>query len=142
MAEKTQVLYSRSAYAYDKPHTSKQQDTVHQHPCVNNIGEADNITDIWWSNTNTNGHFGIPKVIFGRLGYGIYIDAVGGYGMSHGCFGIVDNPDNLENIKKILKTEAFKDIMGACNAGGLRENYNYKVIALFRKDFWKDFINE
>ena len=143
MIEKTQVLRSFSAYETRKPYISKQQDNIYQHPCAMNIGEANNITKTYWSNTNKKGHFGIPKVIFGFLSAGIYIDADGEYGMTQTCSGIVDNPENLENIKKAMQSEAFREIMAACKVSGLAGYvYNYKVIALFRKDFYKDFIND
>jgi hypothetical protein len=140
MTEKVEVLYS-CAYHAQQDHVSKKQDDVYQYPCTRNIGEANNITKTYWSTTNEKGHFGVPKLIFGRFGYGIYVDATGEYGMTQDCYGIVDNPENLEDIKQAMQSEAFKDIIEACNAGGLGENYNHKVISLFRKDFYKDFID-
>lgn len=141
--EETVKIDSSPRYAYStmKEHVSKQQDNVYRHPCAANIGRANNITKTYWSNTNKLGHFGVAKVIFGRLSSGMYVDVAGEYGMCQDCFGIVDSPENLENIKKAMQSEAFRAIMTACKVGGLAgEVYNRKIIALFRKDFWQEFV--
>jgi len=52
--------------------------------------------------------------------------------------GVVDDIGNLENIKKALQSDKFKAIMNACKF--TTQAYNYKIIGLFRKDFWKEFI--
>ena len=55
---------------------------------------------------------------------------------------IIDEPKNLIFIQKamlhpdFLKLMSFSD--GYSGVGGQR--YNYKVISLFRKDFWKEFL--
>ena len=139
--QKTEILHD-CAYHAQQGHVSKQQDDAYQYPCTRNIGKTDNITKTYWSNTNTKGHFGISKVIFGRFGYGVYVDASGEYGFTQDCFGIVDEPENLKDIKKAMQSDAFKAIMAACSVGTLGENYNHRVIALFRKDFYKDFIDQ
>lgn len=138
--EKVDVLYSRSAYGTDKPNMSKEQSVDHVYPCIQNVGNNNTPTKIWWSNTNENGHFGIPKVIFGRFGTGIFLDKEGEYGMSQDCTAISDSPENLLHIKQAMQSERFLKLMKAGDVGGLGTIFNRKVISLLRKDFWKDFV--
>jgi hypothetical protein len=52
----------------------------------------------------------------------------------------VDEPSNLPLIEKALKNEKFiSKIM--LFKDGLGDKYNRKVIATFRKDFWKEFVD-
>jgi hypothetical protein len=136
--ETTNVLYSRSAYGTDKDNTSKDFCDTFKFPCVYTITK-DNGINYWYSNQKNNGHFGDSKVIFtnGSASYPI-IDKTGKYGLTQFAYAIVDEPKNLENIKKALENEDFiKNVMGFI---GLGNKYNYKIISLLRKDFWKEFI--
>jgi hypothetical protein len=55
------------------------------------------------------------------------------------CSGILDDIEKLPYIYKTLKSEHFiKNIMGFRESFG--DKYNKKIIATFRKDFWKEFI--
>ena len=141
MAEKTQVLYSRSAYGSDKPHTSKQKDNTYQYPCVY-MCLKDGTIKCWWSNCNDKGYFGVPKVIWSNGGgASVHTDPTGQYGLTQFAFAIVDEPENLENIKKAMENKRFIELMGHCSIR-TAEKYNHQVISLFRKDFYKDFIND
>lgn len=85
------------------------------------------------------GHFGIPKVIWSN-GAGTYpiIDEKGKYGLTQFSYAIAENPKNLPYIEFAMNSKKFIDLMTYVK---FTENkYNYKVISLFRKDFWKDFI--
>jgi hypothetical protein len=87
------------------------------------------------------GHFGIPKVIWSN-GLGTYpiIDKDGEYGLTQFSYGIVDKIENLNKIKTALESERFIRMMSYVKF--TNNKYNYKVIGLFIKDFWRYFINE
>jgi hypothetical protein len=98
-----------------------------------------NGVKLMYSNTD-NGHFGIPKVIWSN-GTGTYpiIDERGEYGMTGYSYGIVDSVENLEYIKKALESERFIKLMKYAGSG-FASKYDFRIIATFRKDFWKEFI--
>ena len=86
-----------------------------------------------------NGHFDIPKVIWSN-GLGTYpiIDKNGKYGLTQFSYGIIDDKKNLNKIKLSLENTNFIKLMEYVKF--TNNKYNYKVIALFKKDFWKEFI--
>lgn len=141
--EKTvHLINSQSSYAHRKIHMSKTMDETHQFPCIYTVNYVD-VPKIWYSSLNTKGHFGLPKVIWsnGRISsVGSIIDSNGEYGLMEYSYGIVDEVENLEKIKKALDSKKFKNFMELCAVGQL--TINHKVLATFKKDFWKEFINE
>lgn len=134
-------IINNSCYHHQKDYTAKEQDYKFQYPCVYTVRSPDkgNQPTFYYSTKNDKGHFGIPKVIFAGGASGVFIDKYGEYGMTEFASAIVDKPENLENIKKALQSEHFiRKIMGFKESLG--DKYNRKVIALFRKDFWKQFV--
>jgi hypothetical protein len=135
--EKVNILFN-SSYHHQRPHMNKEQNEKYKYPCAQNINVKNEISCFWYSNTNDKGHF-IPKVIFSRKCSGVFVDETGEYGMAEDCGGIIDEPKNLPFIQKAMLNEEFiKNIMGFRNALG--DKYNKKIIATFRKDFWKEFL--
>ena len=140
--ETVELLYSRSAYGTDKVHTSKEQNNQFSYPVVYTVNYLSQPT-FYYSSTNQNGHFGKPKVIWsnGRISsIGNYVDENGEYGITQFAYAIVDEVDNLPNIKMALDSKKFKNLMELCAVGQL--TVNHKVVAKFRKDFWREFIDE
>lgn len=138
--ERVNLLYASTAYHTQKDYMSKYEDGEYKYPCVANVSIKNEPSCIWYSNTNENGMFGLPKVIFGGMGAGAFIDEGGDYGMEQHCAGIVDDVENLENIALAMRSPKFIEMMSFTDVGGINDLFNRKVIALFRKDFWKDFI--
>ena len=94
---------------------------------------------LMWSSRNDRGHFGISKLIWSdSAASGFYVDADGKYGMNQFAYAIVDTPKNLPLIKKAFESEKFRNVMLGCSTDV--KLINHKVIATFRKDFWKDFV--
>ena len=119
----------------------KIKDNEFQYPCIQNVNVKNEISCLWYSNVNNKGHFNIPKVIFGRKSSGVMIDESGHYGMAEDCCSIVDDVNNLEDIKTALLNPIFiSDVMNFKN--NLGDKYNRKLISLFRKDFYKQFLND
>ena len=142
--EKVNILYSRTAYGNDKKHMSKIKDNEFLYPCVY-YTYKDFSNRLFFSNTNKNGHFNIPKIIFSAGGASTpIIDKTGEYGVMNFACAIIDDISILYNIQKSMLSDEFLKLMsfsdGNSGVGGQR--YNRKVISTFRKDFWKDFIDE
>jgi hypothetical protein len=134
--EKCEILYSRSAYGTDKLNMSNTQHGDFIYPCVYSLPQTG--IRLFYSNTNKNGHFGVPKVIFKTRLAQVIVDATGQYGLTQFAFGIVDKPKNLPKIKQAMESEKFLDFCNAFRFG--HDIYDAAFIALFRKDFWKEFI--
>jgi hypothetical protein len=140
--KKVTVLHSFSNYETRKSWVSKTQNNEFNYPCVYTVNYLSQPT-FYYSSTNEKGHFGIPKVIWsnGRISsVGSYIDDTGEFGLTQFSYAIVDEVENLPFIKRTLDSLKFKKLMELCAVGQL--TINHKVISTFRKDFWKDFIND
>jgi hypothetical protein len=136
--EKVSLLHSFSSYETRKPWMSKDKKNEFIYPCVYTIVKGGRV-NYFWSDTNRKGHFGQPKVIWSNGSATIpIIDINGDYGITQFSYAILDDSENLDNIKKALSNEYFKNKIMLFK--GLGDIYNYKIIATFRKDFWKEFI--
>jgi len=137
---KVQSIYSRSAYGTDKVNVSNTNDGAFIYPCVYTTTKDGSI-NLKYSNTNNNGHFGIPKVIWSNgVQSTLVMDLEGQYGLTQFSYAITDTEENLHKIYKVMNSEKFINLMKF--ADGKQHKYKYKVISTFRKDFWKEFINE
>ena len=86
-------------------------------------------------------HFGIPKVIFSiwRDSGVPYPDIKGEYGLCQEAAAIVDDVENLKLIAKAMDSERFRTIMESVV---FTRGWNRKVVELFRRDFWKEFVDD
>lgn len=137
-----EMIHSYSDYETRKSWMSKTQTNEFTHPVVYTVDYLSQPT-FYYSSTIQRGHFGKPKVIWsnGRISsIGNYVDETGEYGLTQFAYAIVDAVENLENIKKALDSKKFKNLMEFCAVGQL--TVNHKVVAKFKKDFWKEFIDE
>lgn len=141
--EKIKILYSSSDYGnYKKEQMSKTQTTEHIYPCIY-LTYKDGSYKLWYSNTKSKGHFGIPKVVWSNGGASTpIIDINGDYGVMNFACSIIDEPKNLEFIQKAMLNPKFMELMSFADGvtGVGRHRYNKKAISLFRKDFWKEFL--
>lgn len=137
--ERIEVLFDRSSYGNDKPNMSSDKNEEFRYPCVYTITKKDGI-NFRYANQN-KGHFGIPKVIWSN-GLGTYpvVDKDGLYGVMNFGAAIIDNVENLDNIKKALESVEFLTLMKSIKFKN--DIYDYRIISTFRKDFWKEFIND
>ena len=95
-----------------------------------------------YTNDNTKGHFGIPKVIIsvGRYPYP-HNDYKGVYGMSQGGFGIpIANKKEGDDIVNAINTEEFKEIIKATKWGAFQ--IDYRMFKYFKPDFYKNFLTD
>ena len=133
------VLHSYSSYETRKEYMSREKTIENIYPCVYTV-QKDETINLFYSNTDRNGHFGIPKVIWsnGKASTPI-VDNDGKYGLTQFAYAIVDDAKNLEYIKNAMCSDKFQTFMKSCdmNSGN---RFNKKVLSMFRKDFWKEFI--
>jgi len=137
--DKLKINNDRCIYHTQNDNVSKTKNNIHKYPCLYYIGP----TTKYQYSLNNIGHFGIPKVIIssGLIQKNrILFDKNGDYGMTEFCFGIVDTPKNLEKIYEVTQTDKFIDYMKASFMGFCE--IDRKVLKTFRKDFWKEFVDE
>ncbi len=139
--EETVNVLRSCKYHTQKEYVSKEQTEEFNHPVVY-VTYKDGSMNLRYSNTNSHGQFGTPKVIFSNGGASCpVIDANGKYAMTEFAYAIVDDVENLPLIKKAMLNPDFMTLMSFSDGmtGVGRHRYNRKAIALFRKDFWKEF---
>ena len=139
--EKCVTIIGDSSYHTQRTEQMSETQTENfQYPCIYTVKNKDILT-FWYSKINTKGHFGIPKLIWsnGRIiSVGSYADKTGEYGITQFSYAIVDDANVLDKIKQAFDTKKFRALMEACAICDMK--INSKVIALFRKDFWIDFL--
>jgi hypothetical protein len=135
--EKHEFISDRSNYGADKSWVSKTQNDEFQYPVVYSLYKDLSI-QFRYSKHQDSGHFGVPKIIFTpNLGLNHIIDTQGEYGLTQWVVGIVDEPENLEQITKIFSNHKFQEILKSIKFGMY---YNTKILKMFKKDFWTDFV--
>ena len=137
--ERVGLINSHSSYEHRRIWMSKEMTEEHIYPCIQNVNTKNEISCFWYSNTNRNGHFNVPKVVFSRKVCGVYLDYNGEFGCCEDCSFIVDSIENLAKIQIALESKELVELMKMCDFSGSRDRYNRKIIKLFRKDWWKEF---
>jgi hypothetical protein len=139
--EHVDVLHSESLYEIRKKWMSRTKTEEYKYPCVYTVNSKSEIT--YYYSSKQHGHYEVPKFIWsnGRISsIGSYVDINGDYGLTQFAYAIVDKPENLQKIKEVFDTKDFRNLMELCAVGQL--TVNYKVISIFKKDFWKVFTGE
>ena len=135
--EKINVLHDWSIYETRKKYISKIKDNIFKYPIIDTITKGNGCNFVY--SKEKKGHFGISKVIWSN-GAGTYpiIDEEGKYGLTQFAYAIIDEKDKLQKIKDAMNSEKFINLMKYLT---FKEDnkYNYKIIALFRKDFYTQF---
>ena len=146
--ERVEILYSRSAYGTDKTNTSDTKTEKFKHPVI--YGQPVKGIKYVYANSKDKGHFGIPKLIIANASTNSILDLNGEFGMSQFAQAIVDKPDNLIRIQKVMETDKMRELKTLfCGLGNVNRNAiidaqgnMFKFIAEFRKDFWKEFYTD
>jgi hypothetical protein len=139
--ENVVVIHDYSLYETRKSWISRTKTEEYKYPCIYTVNSKSEPS--FFYSSKQHGHFGVPKFIWsnGRISsIGSYVDINGDYGLTQFAYAIVDKPENLPKIKEVFDTKTFRNLMELCAVGQL--TVNYKVISLFKKDFWKEFISE
>lgn len=132
------INYYRSNYGADKKWVSKIKNDEFKYPVVYTINKSNELS-LRYSNTNKNDMFEKSKFIFSN-GAGFYCDKTGEYGLTQWSYCIYDCPDILLNIEKAFRSQKFQEIIKAIKLDS--SSYNINVMKLFKKDFWKEIIDE
>jgi hypothetical protein len=141
--DKVEVIED-SSYHHQRDYVSANNDETYIHPCVYSIYK-DGTFSLKYSSRNDKGHFGKSKLILGNgANPTSFIDDDGNYGMTQFTFGIVDTPENLVKIKQVLESKEFFEITQSTKYVATEGNplVYPKILRTFKKDFWKEFINE
>jgi hypothetical protein len=133
--EQCTILKERSTYGTDKPHTRKDQTEVFRYPCVYSINRK-NEPKFYWTNDNTKGHFGIPKVIYGSGATGFLSDKEGKYALTEWCSGIVCPSKEHDKLLQILNSDKFYQFKLALSVS--KAEINTKNLRLLKQNWWND----
>jgi hypothetical protein len=137
--KRVDVIHSRSLYGADKEHTSRIEDSVFRFPVIYTISSKGVIT--YFYSSKKQGHYGVNKLIWSNGSIQTsksYLDMNGKYAMTQFTYAITDDDNNLSKIQEAFDSKKFRDLMEFCAVG--QQHINHKIIALFRKDFYKEFI--
>jgi len=154
--EKVNLLYDCCSYHTQKDWIKHDEDEVYKHKCIYTIN-SNNIPTFKYSRikyikdikktenkclVKNIEHFGNYKLIWsnGRIkSVGCYIDTKGLYGLTQFAYAILESDINILNkLKDVFLSKKFKNVMEDCAV--TEQSINYKIIALFKKDFYKYFI--
>jgi hypothetical protein len=136
--ERSPIIYSRSAYGTDKSHVSSEQTKEFKYPLVHTTPK-DGIR-YSYSSTQSGGHFGIPKVIFGDSGINqVLIDINGKYGMTQHAMAIqISSEEEALLIENALKSIHFQNILEACMWSNFQ--IDWRLFTYFKKDWYKEIL--
>ena len=137
---KCNIMYNTPYHSVLKKQMSRTQNDEFKYPCIHTTPKTG--PRILYSKVNNKGHFGISKVIFGDSGISNpIIDMDGIYGMTEHSMGIqVSNNEEANNISNAIKTEKFGNIVKSCSFSTYQ--LDWRMFKEFKKDFWKDFVDE
>lgn len=138
--ESVEVLHSYSAYETRAAHISKTKTKKFKYPVIYFVSAETGLPVVkYYSSINTNGHFGVPKLIWSNSGttetHKFYLDETGKYGLTEFAYAIVDSPNNLKKIQKAVNLPSFRTAMLAAEVG--TRSINRRVLACLKKDFYK-----
>lgn len=130
------VIYDRSAYGSDLPHmSSKYHAGEFVYPVVHTMTRKG--LGLWYSNTNTRGHFGVAKVIlnFNEKLYP-YLDLNGDYGMGQFSFGLpVVSAEEGEAMMRALTSPQFQSMIKATKWGAYQTDR--RMFEYFKPGWWR-----
>ena len=135
IADPKRVIYDRSAYGSDLPHMSPEYRAGEFiYPVVHTMTRKG--LGLWYSNTNTRGHFGVAKVIlnFNEKLYP-YLDLNGDYGMGQFSFGLpVSSAEDGEAMVRALVSPQFRAMIKATKWGAYQTDR--RMFEYFKPGWW------
>ena len=130
-------INDQSSYEPRRKWMSKTESNEYKYPCIYSINKK-NEASLKWSKINDKGHFGVSKFIFSN-GYGSIRDSKGEYGLTQWAYAIkCKSEEEMDEVEKAYNSAAFNNIVDAIQLTS--NKYNYKVIKLFKRNFWREFV--
>ena len=135
IADPKRVIYDRSSYGSDLPHMSPEYRAGEFiYPVVHTMTRKG--LGLWYSNTNTRGHFGVVKVIlnFNEKLYP-YLDLSGDYGMGQFSFGLpVSSAEEGNAMMRALVSPQFQAMIKATKWGAYQTDR--RMFEYFKPGWW------
>lgn len=136
------VIYD-TQYHTTKDYTINNKTNKYKYPVVHSITQEG--IKCWYSNTNTKGHFGIPKVILNfnehQYSHPEQNDYEGKYGMSQISFGIqISSKREGDLILKAINTPIFKKIIASTKWGAFQTDY--RMFKYFKPNWYQIILDE
>lgn len=145
--ESVNMVYSRVMYGADREWMSKTECSEFKYPVIHATSRVDGTPKFHYSNCyisdrDPENEMRVPKIVFGvgNQSGRPYVDYKGEYPLTQYAAGITDDPAKFDLIAKVMDGNRFRNVMKAVYFS--TEDWNRHVIALLRKDFWKDFVDE
>ena len=136
IADPKRVIYDRSSYGSDLPHMSPEYRAGEFiYPVVHTMTRKG--LGLWYSNTNTRGHFGVAKVIlnFNEKLYP-YLDLSGNYGMGQFSFGLpVSSAEEGNAMMRALVSPQFQAMIKATKWGAYQTDR--RMFEYFKPGWWR-----
>lgn len=136
--ENCPVIYSRNLYSSEKSIIRKNYTNDYVYPVIHSITQKG--PQIRYSSKNL-GHFGIKKVIFGKMNFTQPIkDLNGDYGLTEGSIALEVNNDDDEATKiiKALQSKEFKEIVPCITWAIL--SLDWRIFECFKRNWYEYFI--
>lgn len=135
--ENVKIIHDCS-YHTQTPIISDRSSDIFKYKCIYTVNKH-GIPNCKYSNTNSKGHYGIPKLVWsnGSCRVGSFIDFTGEYLLNNFTSAIAEEVTNLPQIKEAFDSKKFRDLMYYCQTG--YSQINYRIISTFKKDWWREF---
>ena len=137
-SEGIKVIFSSSLYEHRRPHVKKAADSVFKFPIAHTSTQSG--IGFLYTNDNTKGHFGVPKVLLNvnERQYP-YNDYDGKYGMSQLTFGIpISSREEGDKIVRAVNSERFREIIKSTKWSTFQTDY--RMFKYFKPDFYNEFL--
>ena len=135
----TNILYSRSSYGSDKKWVSKLKNNDYKYTVIHSTTKSG--CRYLYSNTNSNGFYGIKKVIFGDSGINEpIIDNNGDLLLSEHAMGIPIINNNEKEMYECIKSDKFKDFIKSCMWSNFQ--IDWRLFTYLKKNFYIEFIKD
>lgn len=135
------VFYSSSAYQSEKKHLRKQRGGRFRFPVIHSIHKDDELILLYTDKKLEKGGFGVPKVVFNRLGYWNkpFLDASGAYGMTQSMFAIpIRSTRDGQEIVRFFTPARLAQFGSDLNWSTSQRNIDWKMFRHFRDGFWRN----
>ena len=129
------LVAKRYAYGMMNKKTHKEPNDVFCHPLIHSTPKKH--IRYYYSSTDSDGHFGISKAIFGDSGINhVVVDVKGEYGMTEHAMAIpIESREDGESLKEFLMSDKFQNILKACSWSNYQ--IDRSLFESLKEGFWR-----